>query len=85
MTENDGINVTKTLMDIQQRLVRIEEQTKGTQKFGERLDTLESKVGEHESHFKFLYWGLSTVCVFLFIGVIAPLLVDWLAKIGSLN
>ncbi len=85
MTENDGINVTKTLMDIQQRLVRIEEQTKGTQKFSERLDILESKVGEHESHFKFLYWGLSAVCVFLFIGVIAPLLVDWLAKIGSLN
>lgn len=85
MTENDGINVTKILMDVQQRVTRIEEQTKGTQKFGERLDSLEDKVSEHESHFKFLYWGLSAICVFLFIGVLAPLLVDWLAKIGRLN
>lgn len=85
MSENDGINVTKMLMDIQQRVTRIEEQTKDTQKFGERLDSLEDKVGEHESHFKFLYWGLSAICVFLFIGVLAPLIVDWLAKIGRLN
>ncbi|OIK78379.1 hypothetical protein [Oenococcus oeni] len=85
MTENDEINVTKTLMDIQQRLVRIEEQTKGTQKFSERLDTLESKVGEHESHFKILFWSLSAIGVFLFVYILAPLIDDWLAKIGGIG
>ncbi len=85
MTENDGINVTKTLMDIQQRLVRIEEQTKGTQKFGERLDELESTVAEHESHFKILFWSLSAIGVFLFVYILAPLIDDWLAKIGGIG
>lgn len=84
MTENDGINVTKTLMDIQQRLVRIEEQTKGTQKFGERLDSLENKVSEHDSHFRLMYWVLSGIGVFIFIGIFAPLIVDWLAKAGGI-
>ncbi|OIL04938.1 hypothetical protein ATX84_09320 [Oenococcus oeni] len=85
MRENDGVNNTEIIMEILQRVTKVEEQTKGTRDYGPRIDSLENKVGEHESHFKFLYWGLSAICVFLFIGVIAPLLVDWLAKIGSLN
>ncbi len=96
MRENDGINETEMLINISNDVASIktkinnlvstnQKAEKDLQDFNKRLGTVEDEVKEHDSHFKFLYWGLSALCVFLFIGILAPLIVDWLAKIGSLG
>lgn len=96
MTDKDGINETEMLIkistDVASIKTKVENIDNSNKEVKAKLKDLDHRMGvvedtakEHDSHFRFLNWSLSALCVFLFIGVLAPLLVDWLAKIGGVG
>ncbi|WP_281829395.1 hypothetical protein [Lactobacillus amylolyticus] len=74
------IEMKEDVSSIKTDIKNIKDQNKKIEAQDERLGKLETKVSEHDSHFKLLWYLITGVLIFLGADILAPLVVNWLSK-----
>ncbi|MFT8825411.1 MAG: hypothetical protein ABF536_06170 [Liquorilactobacillus mali] len=108
MPERENYDSSQILIEILQRLARVEENTKGLSQTDEKADKAYSMAKKHEEeikelketssktttrvseikgdvksldgHFRMVEFVLGAISAFVFMDIIAPLIVNWLSK-----
>ena len=74
------IEMKEDVSSIKTDIKNIKDQNKKIEAQDERLGKLETKVSEHDSHFKLLWYVGTGILILLFADIFAPLVVNWLSK-----